>query len=245
MNNTPLRTLPTDNNRKYSCAPSTAIPEKPRTEKQPRKFREGKIRRAKHHLATPPTNEHPTAPLRCSSGLCQTLPFFKPPTFEEVTGIAQYETEVQRTISIAEYRSWKAYQESSQPDTTYNFKLELEAGGFESYVTSKHAPQQWVNLQREKRHNITCEHYGPPRTPHPASIFKPSWHAPYYEAPRPSTASVNHKAQQAFLRKHFPHLAKPISVPIAQPIQESATDLQGLSISRQDRITYILSLYHK
>ena len=55
MNNTPLRTLPTDNNRKYSCAPSTAIPEKPRTEKQPRKFREGKIRRAKHHLATPAT----------------------------------------------------------------------------------------------------------------------------------------------------------------------------------------------
>jgi len=153
MSQAPLRTLPTDNNRKYNCAPITATPGKP----QPaRKFREGKIRRAKHHLTT---SELPTPPRRCSSGLCATLPFFKP-TFEEVVGISEYETEVRRTISLEEYRNWKSFQ----------FKPEREAGGFETYITSKQdAPQEWINRQQEKRHNITCEHYGPPRTPHPTT----------------------------------------------------------------------------
>lgn len=73
-------------------------------EKATWKFQEGKIWRAKYH--TTPINNLPPPPNHCLSGLCQSLPFFKP-TFEEVVGISEYETEVQRTISIMEYQAWK------------------------------------------------------------------------------------------------------------------------------------------
>jgi len=174
MNQEPNQTLPTDTTTKYLCAPRPATPEKPSPAKQPRKFREGKIRRAKHHIAASPqaTNELPAPPYRCSTGLCKTLPFFSNPTYEEVIGLSRYEAEVKRTVSIEEYRNWKNYETTLQHNSeAFQFKPEKALGGFEPYITSKGATEEWVNTQREKRHRISCEHQGPPRTPHPAAIF--------------------------------------------------------------------------
>jgi len=178
MNQEPNQTLLTDTTRKYLCTPRPATPEQPSPAKQPRKFRKGRIKQAKHHT----TPNLPALPQNYSSGLCRSLLFFNTLTFEEVTSLSQYESEVKRTVSIQEYRNWKNYE------TTFQYTPEQNQG-FEPYIISKAASQKWVDIQWEKQYRISCEHKGPPRTPHRSAHSTYDWVAEHRNSRNQSNTS--------------------------------------------------------
>jgi len=83
--------------------------------------------------------------------------------------LLQFEASLGKSLTPNEYSHISGHIQQG----LFEFKPE-QSQGFEPYITSKGAPQKWIDQQRERRHKITCKHLGPPRTPHPSVIFVPS-----------------------------------------------------------------------
>jgi len=180
----------------------------------------------------------------CTKHLCQKV-FNQqqiPLTAEEE--VERIRLQVRRGLHLTpnEYSKYKVHQQ--QPEA-FQYKPE-EALGFEPYITSKGALEEWVNTQREKRHQINCEHQGPPRTPHPAAIFRPGQVRTGYIAPT-SQKPIRHiklsaaqiESQNKF-RAKFPGTS---IAPKASATLTAADDLKGLHLTYADKKAYILSLY--
>ena len=165
-------------------------------------------------------------------------PELEPTTLPEVTaqqylGYRKYEAYVQRKVHIDEYLQFEAYEQQA-PQQEFIYKPQ------EAYINSNGAPQdlECINLQREKRHKITCEQYGPPRTPHraTASGFIPSAvesrfaiqraknikaaKAQEAKAQEPSATAKQTKAEQAHIRHKTSCQRRP-RYPNISPRQES------------------------